>query len=451
MISIRYQCGLLCVGLLFSSRVASQQPVRIDDTNVYSLANPNGIQFSSEGWSTVNPGSANLHYDGTYTWSQAAGSNLVFFFRGTTIAHYADMGPNRGPVGVSIDGYPYDNATWTAVDNVQYQQQMWNITGLSQGDHQVVISNVGTGNPATSIMGVDYLEITPGADGKIIPTSAGPGASGIPSNAVLVDDSSEMISYSGSSWEIYASRSFLNSNNHSGFYFGGTQHSSRSPGGVITFPFNGTAVWYFSDQYENNTMVGVSLDGGAPDMINTASTTGIWLTQILVWSRTGLADGPHTLTITHAGIEGTYANVDFFKYMPSVRYPPTISASPSPPATSSASAVIIKSTPIGAIVGGVVGGVALIALIVGILIWRWRRQPTGDTTAPQHETYVGDAAYDRKESYVQSPPGAPGFASTMNYQAGMYSPTQTQNAEGQHSITPTTWTGATYAGHPEIH
>ena len=69
---------------------------------------------------------------------------------------------------------------------------MWNITGLSQGDHQVVISNVGTEDPNTSIRGLDYLEyvgysvrtlfeglfvlfrVTPGADGKINPTSAGP-------------------------------------------------------------------------------------------------------------------------------------------------------------------------------------------------------------------------------------------------------------------------------------
>ncbi|KAF8605543.1 hypothetical protein BDV93DRAFT_554398 [Ceratobasidium sp. AG-I] len=299
--------------------------------------------------------------------------------QGTSITHYADSGPNRGPVGVSIDGLPYENATWTNVGNVQYKQWMWKTTDLSPGDHQIVVSNVGTGDPATSLMGLDYFEITPNADGNIFPTMSGPGASVIPSNAVLVDDTSNMISYT-ESWSIY------NSYKHRGIYLGGTQHSSSTPGGSAIFRFNGTAVWYFCDQYDSNSVVSVSVDGGAPDMVNTASTAGLWLSQIIVWSKTGLTDGPHTVNITHVGTDTTYANVDFFKYMPS-------STSPRPPGTSNTST--IKPVPIGAIVGGVVGGVVLIAFIAGLLIWRRKRQPTPGATMPAHETYIGDAAANR--------------------------------------------------------
>ncbi|KAF8600568.1 hypothetical protein BDV93DRAFT_510756 [Ceratobasidium sp. AG-I] len=118
-----------------------------------------------------------------------------------------------------------------------------------------------------------------------------------------------------------------------------------------------------------------------------------------------------------------------------------------------------KPVPIGAIVGGVVGGVVLVAFIAGLLIWRRKRQPTSGATAPAHETYVGDAAYGGQEKYApsgspytQSQPGTPGLgpAPTMNYRNGMYAPVQTQNAGGPHSIAPTTWTGATYVGHPEL-
>lgn len=443
---------LVCVGLLLTSRAVAQQPVKVDDGSVYGIGNPNGIQFSSSGWSTVNPQDVDLRYDSTYTWSQTAGANLIFFFRGTAISHYADKGPHRGPVGVSIDGKPYTNVTWTNVNasTMQYQQQMWSIRGLSLGDHQVVISNVGTGDPAESIMGVDYLEVTSGSDGSIKPVKYGPGASGIPSNAMTVDDSSDSISYSGSSWDVYTS------SNNIGVYLGGGQHSSTSPGAVITFKFNGTAVWYFCDQYENNTIVSISLDGGAGETVNTASPVGIWLTQYLTWGKADLVDGPHTLTITHAGSEGTYANVDFFKYMPSVNSPPaTTSASSIPSTSSSVVTSSSESTPIGAIVGGVVGGITIIALIAGFLVWRWRRRPTQNTTAPGQEAYVGDASYIGKEAYAhpsayaQNLSGTPSFAPTMDYQhAGMHP--AAQNLGTAHSITPTTWTGATYAGHPEI-
>ncbi|KAF8600566.1 hypothetical protein BDV93DRAFT_510754 [Ceratobasidium sp. AG-I] len=125
-----------------------------------------------------------------------------------------------------------------------------------------------------------------------------------------------MISYT-ESWSVY------NSYKHRGIYLGGTQHSSSTPGGSAIFRFNGTAVWYFCDQYDSNSVVSVSVDGGALDMVNTASTAGLWapngnsqLSQILVWSKTGLTDGPHTVNITHVGTDTTYANVDFFKYMP---------------------------------------------------------------------------------------------------------------------------------------
>lgn len=61
-------------------------------------------------------------------------------------------------MGVSIDGLPYENVTWKNVGELEYQKQMWYTENLSPGDHQIVVSNVGTGDPNTSIMGVDYFQ-----------------------------------------------------------------------------------------------------------------------------------------------------------------------------------------------------------------------------------------------------------------------------------------------------
>ncbi|KAF8605545.1 hypothetical protein BDV93DRAFT_605071 [Ceratobasidium sp. AG-I] len=328
MISARYRRVLVCVSLFFSSRAASQQPVKIDDASIYSPMTPNRIQFSPTPWNTTSQERAEIHYGGTYTWSREAGANLLFFFRGTAIAFYAEQTAQFGPVAVLIDGQSTNAVQWAKSGDSRYQQQIWNVTGLSQGDHQVLVSNVGTDDPLTGVLGLDYLEVTPGEDGVIIPASSGPGASVIPPNAVLVDDSSDMINYTGPSWQV------LHSGTVGGIYLDETQRSSTSPGAAINFTFYGTAV--------------------VSDIVNTASMDDAWLSQMIIWSKTGLRDGPHTVIITHTGLNGTYISVDFFKYMPST------------PVTTSASAAKSKSAPIGAIVGGVVCGFAVIALIFGI-------------------------------------------------------------------------------------
>ncbi|KAF8605551.1 hypothetical protein BDV93DRAFT_521395 [Ceratobasidium sp. AG-I] len=377
MISAHYRRVLVYVGLLFSSCAASQRPVKIDDANVYSLANPNGIQFSSRAWNGVSQELHQVHYNGTYTWTQEAGSNLIFFFRGTAIALYAEKTAYFASAAVIIDGKTNSNLMWTEPGDSQYQQQIWKVTGLDQGDHQLMISSYDAGYPLAGVLGLDYLEVTPGDDGVVTSASAGPGASVIPPNAVLVDDSSDMIKYSGPSWEVVNSAKVIGC-------LGGTQHSSAVLGATATFTFNGTAVWYFSNQRKENTMVSISLDGGEPDGIDTSSTTDYWLMQALIWGKTSLADGPHTVTITHIGAYDTFINVDFFKYMPSTTL------------ATSTSSTKPKSVQIGASVGGVVGGVALIALIAGIVIWQRRRRSAQDQTTSEQETYVGDIVDDEK-------------------------------------------------------
>lgn len=432
------------MGLLLTCRAVAQQPVKVDDGNVYSTGNPNGIHFGRSGWNTTNPRDANRRYESTYTWSNTVGSHLIFFFRGTAISHYADKWLGCGPVGVSIDGQPYTNYTWTDVNAsvFLFQQQMWTISGLSPGDHQVVISNTGTGGPAESYMGVDYLEVTPGPDGSIFPTQFGPGASEIPSTAVLVDDASDLISYSGS-WQVY------NSDINIGLFFDGTEHTSHSQGAAITFKFNGTAVWYFSDQRVENTVVTISIDGAAGETVNTASSSNVRLTQIPLWNKTDLSAGPHTLTITHAGADNELASVDFFKYLPS-------SPSQSSPAASNIATSSTKSISTAAIVGGVMGGIALIACIAGFLIWKWRRRRAQDVPTPGNETLIDDVRYTGKEpyahpyAYAQGPPGVFIPLPTTNYQNnGMYPPAQ--NLGGLNSNISNAWTGTTYTGHPEMH
>ncbi|KAF8600574.1 hypothetical protein BDV93DRAFT_525309 [Ceratobasidium sp. AG-I] len=261
MISAHYRRVLFCLSLFFASPAASQQPLKVDDANAYSPTNPNGIQFSADAWNTISQETTELHYNGTYTWSQKTGANMMFFFRGTAIALYAEKATYAVSAAIVIDGNTGIEIMWSSPGDSQYRQQIWN----------VMINYFGTGDRPDDVLGLDYLEVTPGVDGLITPASSGPGASVIPPNAVLVDDSSDMISYAGSSWEVDSFPGNLV------FYLGGTVHSSGIPGATFTFKFNGTAVWYFSDQHENYTTASISIDGGAPELVDTSSPTGEWV------------------------------------------------------------------------------------------------------------------------------------------------------------------------------
>ena len=144
---------------------------------------------------------------------------------------------------------------------------------------------------------------------------------------------------------------------------------------------------------------------------------------MLIWGKTGLSDGPHTVTITHMGVADKYVNVDFLKYLPRFVHPICVWGEPysdRPPnynsSASSSSNTPSRANPVGAIVGGVIGGVAFIALIAGIAIWRWRRRSTQDATTSEHGTYVSDVTDDVKKSYDQSPPETPGLVPAMNDQ-----------------------------------
>lgn len=56
MIWSRYHQSLVFFIFLFFSLVSTQEPVAVDDTSVYSLAIPSGIQFNDAGWSMISPG-----------------------------------------------------------------------------------------------------------------------------------------------------------------------------------------------------------------------------------------------------------------------------------------------------------------------------------------------------------------------------------------------------------
>ncbi|KAF8599541.1 hypothetical protein BDV93DRAFT_296073 [Ceratobasidium sp. AG-I] len=191
---------------------------------------------------------------------------------------------------------------------------------------------------------------------------------------------------------------------------------------MITFKFSGTAVWYFTEAYPQNARVSISIDGSPGELVNTASLANIWRTQSLFWGKGGLSDGPHVVTVSHAGAEGTYIGVDFFKYLPSPGTAATSGASASPTTSSSAAPIAPpKPFPVGAVVGGVIGGITVLGLFLFLFLLRRRRQtPQPDVSG--HYPYTDDTtqgAHTPKfnDGHPADFPGAYPPMQTVAYQA----------------------------------
>ncbi|KAG8699711.1 hypothetical protein FRC09_006448, partial [Ceratobasidium sp. 395] len=378
--------------------VTSQSSVQIDDSNVYGPTNRNGIQFSGADWSTTGLEDSTPHFDGTYTYTQTSGASLIYFFRGSAIRYFADLGPHRGYVFVSVDNTLGDTYNADSITHY-YQRLLFGVDGLDTGDHQLIISNAGPIIDANNtIAGLDYLSVTPHNDKDgIKPVTLGPGASSVPADAVIVDDNDggDSVTYSGE-WQT------LPSAPRSAVYFKDTLHSTKNPGDSCTFKFTGTGVWYFTDYFTGNAAVDISVDGVRVETVLTASAGGIGLTQRLAWSKTDLADGPHNVTLTHAG-GGNYASLDFFMYLPSSggtasstsssASSTSTSTSTSTPTPTNALETLIYSSqlPIGAIIGGSVGALAILVLFAAFLIYmRYQRQNTAKPVTQHPQPQLGN-------------------------------------------------------------
>ncbi|CAE6416089.1 unnamed protein product [Rhizoctonia solani] len=343
--SSRYLLFLLVALLRYYGTCAQQLKSKtVDDGYIYYPHQPDGIQYHPA-WGTDN-GDPN-RMDRTYHRSTQPNADLIYFFQGDAIYYYGDRGPNNhAPAMVYIDGDNKGDMVLSNSSSTQYQQLLWSKANLGPGDHQIVISNAGSGG---QVMGLDYLVIE--SDHGFTSAGAGPAASSIPSEAIIVDDNDpNVITYIGWDKIVYPSRGRF-------FYYKNTMHRTNQPGSFLTFKFNGTAVWYIAGLFPDNGMMNITLDNESAVMINGSSGSNASLTQRIIWNATELPNREHTVVIKHQDIAGLHVTLDYFRYMSSVPQPAS-RASP----------------PIPVIVGSTLGAAALLALsIVWYMLIRRRR------------------------------------------------------------------------------
>ncbi len=258
-------------------------------------------------WYTNNS-SANI--DSLVALTNAKGSMTAITFNGTGITWIGVQDPYSGIAWVYLDG------TVTTVDSYSastlYQQPLYSIHGLALGQHTVSIEvpHIRDAFTQGSWVWVNAFDIENGS-AVLNGTSASAGR---------VEENNPAVSTTGT-WSSKASAVFS----------GGSALLSDQAGASATINFNGTSVIWLSYRDQWSGIAKVSLDGvlqATVDLYQPAAQA-----QFPAWSASGLAPGPHAVTIeatgtSNASSAGPGVWVDAFQVVlsPVSAGPPALSA-----------------------------------------------------------------------------------------------------------------------------
>ncbi|KAG8686222.1 hypothetical protein FRC08_012678 [Ceratobasidium sp. 394] len=384
----------------------------IDDAD----SSPGGFQYFGN-WGSGEP--IPEHYGRTAHYSSSPGSQALVFFRGTSVTYYADRQSALSLASVSIDGLPPDRVNLTSA-TTQYQQPVWS-KNVTDGDHQLVIEHIGP--TGTAIM-VDYVALL--STGSPLCASAGLAASNVASSALFIDDTNPQIQFSPNNWRFVTE----------GLFYNKSSQITQTRGASFQLTFNGTAIWYFTDLGPDHGNVTIRVDEDDQDGETASGYAPRPLAQRLIWSKTDLEPGTHTINITHSDIDGKYATLDFFRYNPSAGTEPQSK----------------KSVPAGVIVGSVIAGLFFLGIVYcAFLCWaspRFRSRNSLDAPPPSYraanrpQSHSSDTSTSNRLDAAESDSvplgGAIPMANVMpSTEAGRYPVRMSANTEGGESNDPT--------------
>lgn len=225
-------------------------------------------------------GAGSVHSGGSYIYSGTAGSTVTVKFKGTSIAWVGPKAPSYGRAEVFIDGKSRGVVSQYG-SSVSYQKTVWSISGLSDGEHTLVIRATGTKDAASSgkIIVVDAFDVGTALVPLTLPDLTA---------SARFQESDARLGYEGS-W-VSASGS-----GHSG---GAYRYSSKM-GSTVKVTFRGTALAWIGPKAASYGQAEIWVDGVKQSAVSQyAPSTAL---QQVVWSVGGLSAGEHTVVIRVAG------------------------------------------------------------------------------------------------------------------------------------------------------
>jgi len=219
------------------------------------------------------------YYNTTCHVGLSVGASVEYTFSGTQVSWYGLTNNDLGMASVYIDGVLAADDI-DCYNTIRISHQLFNKTGLSNGNHTIKIVAKGTKNPSSKGIALvhDYF-----------------GCITAPSLPTAVDDASTGTSYNGT-WVTDVNPIYYNS----------TCHVSNTAGSSFQTTFTGTQAFWYGLKNNDLGMAAVYIDGVlAKDSIDCYSATKA---INLLFSKADLTNTGHTIKVTVKGVKSSSSN-----------------------------------------------------------------------------------------------------------------------------------------------
>lgn len=228
--------------------------------------------------STWIPGSsvdqyADQYYLGTFTINDVTNGTAWFSFNGTGVWVYGAKRSNHYTYNVQLDGNtygPYDGYSPTQ----NFLQVLFNSTGLTQGMHNLTLTNTATNSSYVDIDLIVWQSEVGSGDQQLI--------------TEMVQDTDSRFQYQSSAWASPADANF---------YSDGTGHYTEAYAASATLTFTGEMVTLFGATSTSTGLYTVQLDGGNVSEYN--GTAFLPFYGVTLFHADNLGPGQHSLTIAN--------------------------------------------------------------------------------------------------------------------------------------------------------
>ncbi|KAG6920264.1 hypothetical protein DXG01_005033 [Tephrocybe rancida] len=361
---------------------------------------------------------------------------------------------NYGTFTISVDGQTITTGNANSAQD-STNEVLGSVSNLVYGPHTAILTNTG-GAP----IDIDFVNV-----------ATQPSSSSSTMTSVTIDDADPNIQYlpTASAWSLTQNQGYMNN----------TLHFTNTAGASASISFTGDAVAVYGTMAPDHADVEITLDGRSKTM--TGGGGGFVSLLHSQYYANNLGTEPHVLTMASAGQGGgPFMDLDAITVFSSGA-PPTTPGSPQPgtgngsaagtsPASSTqpSGASTSKGQSFAPIIGGVVGGVVVLALL-GLFLYLQRRKlnrPSVDkrdirapTSPKTPDLPMQGASMSMMEAGVSRPVvtqsprrvveaplyPAPTYLPPPPPPSALPSPKRSANRETMHSIAPSYYSEPSYA------
>ena len=247
--------------------------MRVEESNpAVSMTGTWTKSDSSKGWS-----------GGSAVQANTAGATVSVSFVGTSVRWIGSRGRAMGIAQVSVDSGPVREVDLFARPSDEIHTPIFTVYDLGPGQHKLTITVTGRQNSQAegNVVVVDAFDIQPD-----FTVSHWQDTNPDLKYTGAWTKSSEQFAWSGSGVSNLPELPV-------------TAQGTQNAGDTLSVPFRGTGISWIGYRGPDAGIANVAIDGGTPTQVDLYAPAATY--QPVVFTKTGMTDGSHTLTITATG------------------------------------------------------------------------------------------------------------------------------------------------------